>query len=258
MIKKNLIFLCFIFYSLSSAAQVDFGKSIILASPADTARQIYGHSSLYDSTSAVTVRALLGSEFFILDYNRSGDTIIFLTEHSAQQITYGRRILFQLKEPVEGQIFCRYNEITGRLQTGKRDTMLFSRIITGSVLELLFTDNIFMINNNNFGTECRTGFSNVDDQYCIQSTFNPPALLFNAIAHCQSIGARLCTMAEWHNACFKLSESNSFPVNHYEWLADAVNSNNQSKLAGGAANCTNGYVGNAGSNNYRFRCCSIK
>jgi len=102
---------------------------------------------------------------------------------------------------------------------------------------------------------CPSGFTSVNDQYCIQTSENTPDTWWNANDTCYAAGASLCSWGEWYAACNNTTGLNTMTDNK-EWVDDATNGSGDAKVAG------EGYCkavdGQSDDSNRAFRCCYSK
>jgi hypothetical protein len=236
-------------------AQVKVDKPIILTSPNPGERQIENYGIAKDSASAISVVSVSTNEYQVFSYVKQGDTLV-IAQGEKSELLNGMRFILSLNDSLENKIFIKYRSQKYPLILNQ-DTVINYKILSGNFLELVFLNNSFNVMNKNLKTSCKTGFTNVNGRYCIQQIVNSPVTLYQAMAVCASMNARLCTMGEWYYACMTLQNDgiNNFPKGYYEWIADAVNTSGQSKTVGGSTtSCKSGYLSTS-SSNYRYRCC---
>jgi hypothetical protein len=108
--------------------------------------------------------------------------------------------------------------------------------------------------------DCPSGYTSIGSQYCIQTNMLDwtSRTWFNAIDICGDNGARLCSWAEWYNACVNGTGLANM-LNYWQWTDDGVSTTNYARVTGGA-NCTardNKDV-DVSSNGTYTRCCFSK
>lgn len=102
------------------------------------------------------------------------------------------------------------------------------------------------------GLTCPAGFTNIDDRFCIEIDEHPLGVAWvDAVMHCHSLGARLCTPEEWVIACELGAPLNDF-VTGPEWTSDVNSGNSITSL--GTNFCEN-LVSYSSFSNSQYRCC---
>ncbi len=110
---------------------------------------------------------------------------------------------------------------------------------------------------------CPPAFTAIGRDYCIADTAQAASPFYQANLACHDQGARLCTFAEWINACQRIPGFFD-TVLEFEWVDHAANSSNHAKRVGYGSNgqgipdgagCNfGGSIGH--TNPTRFRCCT--
>ncbi|MBM3404671.1 MAG: hypothetical protein FJY10_07250 [Bacteroidetes bacterium] len=81
---------------------------------------------------------------------------------------------------------------------------------------------------------CPSGYTSINSQYCIQTNMFDwtSRSWFGAIDICGDNGARLCSWAEWYNACVN-GVGLSYMLNYLQWVDDGVSTANYARVTGG-------------------------
>lgn len=115
------------------------------------------------------------------------------------------------------------------------------------------SDTLFL--HNPAQRTCPTGFTAVNDKYCMQNT-ERNGLFFTALSTCVNEGYRLCTWAEWYYACQKNLPSLTFMTNNWEWVNSFQNEPDRGKVVGnGRCDISDGLVI---TTLRAYRCCFSK
>lgn len=110
---------------------------------------------------------------------------------------------------------------------------------------------------------CKSGYTAVSVDLCIENQSNDTATFFEAAEHCAAKGSRLCRYGEWIGACRRIFDfMNTVP--EMEWVDSAGNNVGDAKTVGvgfdgqtliEGAGC--GYGSTVPALSYaRYRCCS--
>jgi len=109
---------------------------------------------------------------------------------------------------------------------------------------------------------CPAGFSAGSRQYCVADSSRAPLDMLQANLACAAIGARLCTWAEWVNAC-RTRPGFMGTVLDYEWVDHAANHTDRAKRVGFGVDGSVDVLGTGcqfgghapHTEPWRFRCC---
>ena len=107
--------------------------------------------------------------------------------------------------------------------------------------------------------DCPAGYTEVNDNYCIETNQNPgsPDTWMGANKTCIEANTRLCSSGEWVYACDNAVSLGLNSLPGLEWLGDLSNGGNANFLGAGAARplCYGGSSALINSGGFNFRCC---
>ncbi len=137
-------------------------------------------------------------------------------------------------------------------------------LVPGLPARLVHDGLAFQLMNSAY-LNCPDGFHPSSARTCIQTTSSDSTTFFQAVEHCNNMGAQLCSMTEWIHACRTMPPFLS-TVFGGEWVDNAANEQSGAKymgtgIPGGASGGHNGTIGCqygyyvAPTASRRFRCC---
>ena len=134
-------------------------------------------------------------------------------------------------------------------------------LVPGHAAKLVFDGTNFMLLSNAY-RPCPKGYSAVSSTSCISDSIVSIGSFEPAVLGCDSIGARLCTFAEWVGAC-RNKPGFIGTVTALEWVDDGTNSGAEGKTMGTGSTGTVGTTSFSceyGSSSVfttprRYRCC---
>ena len=109
--------------------------------------------------------------------------------------------------------------------------------------------------------DCPSGFTQVNAQYCIQTSENAAGSIswYNASATCVANGYQLCSWAQWYGACANVSALQTSMTNGWEWVDNAAYAESADNLVmvvlGGTSSVCTSASRAYPSSTFTFRCC---
>jgi hypothetical protein len=107
---------------------------------------------------------------------------------------------------------------------------------------------------------CPAGYTSINSQYCIQTNMFDwtSRNWFDAINICGDNGARLCSWAEWYNACVNGTGLSNM-LNYLQWVDDGVSTTNYARVTGGTScSARDNKDVDVSTNSTYTRCCFSK
>jgi hypothetical protein len=221
-------------------------------------RTIEGIVLAYDSTSGIPYTAFLETKLNYIS-NQTGSLI--LNVNLISPLSYypeGFELFIKSLTSNTGSLFLNVNNL-GPVEIKKRDTisLMANEIIPNQIFKVMYDGTYFILQSPSL-LKCPTGFTDANDNFCIELNERTAASYLTAVNSCYSINARLCSWGEWYYACQKTSLGLSNMVNNYEYVDDTSDHSN-TVLIVGSGSCTSTYTFLlTGTQTHSYRCCYSK
>jgi hypothetical protein len=104
----------------------------------------------------------------------------------------------------------------------------------GVPARVIFNGSAFLVTNS-VTRPCAKGTHPASALYCISDSAVGTGTFFESVTRCAALGGRNCTYGEWARAC-RLDVAFLGTVSGPEWVDDAANNSNDSKVVGAGSN----------------------
>jgi hypothetical protein len=247
--------------ALPGMAQLEVPVPIVLDGPTDADRQVIGLSDPAALDAATSVDAARSGS---LNYTAVNGTSILEGDLQPEPVSYTVGMSVTIL-PSEANASGAQLDLNG---LGAHPIMKWGQVpldsadlVPGHAAKLVFDGTNFLLLSNAY-RPCPKGFSAVSSTSCISDSIVSIGSYEPAVLGCDSIGARLCTFAEWVGAC-RNKPGFIGTVTALEWVDDGTNSGAEGKTMGTGSTGTVGTTSFSceyGSSSVfttprRFRCC---
>lgn len=213
-------------------AQIAVDAPVVLTGTADQ-RAIDGVAPPTHGTSAITVEGSVLASYMWATSSQTGNVINLSTTPSVTEYADGLNLRFLVSTPAWGALQVSVDGLPA-LPLINPDGLPLHRgqLEAGTLAEVLYSGGQYILLSGPERT-CPSGFSRVNDEYCIET--NPPSTAGTwqwAIAKCTSLGGNLCTWGEYASACTILGNQLTGMHQNWEWLDDTSNHTHGADSAG--------------------------
>lgn len=236
--KKGLLYGCVLAGWLlwqPATAQVESGSWIILThSNADMRRVENLSTSVRDTSDAVSA-AQVRSGSLVYAPGTGNDTINFSVNPVISNYERGMMVSFKAPANVKGPAYINLSSLGVKKLVKDVNIDLDSLDIRQGQLIVAVYDGINFQVINRLNNGCPQNFVRVNELYCIEVSERDSLSWWDATAACMNVQSKLCTWAEWLNACYSsgiIGTSNMGNVE--EWVDSGANTGGSitSKTAG--------------------------
>lgn len=253
-----------LFITVAAFGQLDLPGKIVLDGAQPSDRQITGLGIPTSSDAGVSVEAARATTMSYAQAFGTSDITASLTPAPG---AYATGMMVTLTPLMTNDAGCSL-DLNG---LGARPVVKFGQLPLDSAdmragvpVRLVYDGTNFLLLNDN-ALPCKTGYSAYSSSTCIADSSLMAQTFYNAVVACATTGARLCTLAEWANAC-RVHAPFILTVSDYEWVDDGANNSNDAKTAGAGWETETPIVGfrcNLGLSQlptllHRFRCCTSR
>ncbi|MFN3917695.1 MAG: hypothetical protein ACK4K0_08125 [Flavobacteriales bacterium] len=230
---RMLLFISLFLFCSISTAQVSVDKKIIFTGN-EEGRTIENVGLASDSLDAASQHNHQHNEYTFLTQSNNSDTILVTSTPFFQELLPGLNINTLVSIKNTGPVFLKVNGLnavevlTPNLQSFKKNELTPNKI-----LHLVYNGQYF-ISINTLRGDCPQGFVSANDKYCISiNEVSVEKTFFDAIITCEQLGARICSWAEWANACDKSASLGLMNMlNNWEWINTSGDHNIEVKTIG--------------------------
>jgi len=246
----------------STLGQWDVPVPVVLNGSLPEHRQVTGLSDPVDSSAAVSMAAARDNA---TTYATAAGTSVLEVALNPAPTAYTAGMVLHLL-PLEANSTAAQVNVNGLgpvpiLKQGGLP-LDSADLFPGIPARMVFDGSSFLLLGSTY-LPCRSGFSAVAREFCIEDSSRTAVNFYTAAANCTAMGARLCTFSEWTHAC-RVIPGFMNTVPSFEWVDHAANNATDAKRVGqgsdGSNNpessgCTYGGT-SAPTNTARYRCCT--
>ena len=257
LLQKIIILIFLTLISIIGFTQVEIDHKIIFTGLDSADRQIFQLGEPNSLYSAVRPEDIKYGKF---NYATAfgNDTVQLTFPSPINRLNEGDLFFFTYSGTNSDNI---YLSVTGMdtlipLMINSGDPVGRGRLFSGQIVGAIYRNyNAYIITP--VSKTCPTGFTKVNDNYCIETSERATSNFFNANNTCIAMNAELCNVGEWYHACVnRVALGLNTMINNFEWLDDATNDVMQAKVIGNTScNSLGNLYGNTGSAPYR--CCYL-
>lgn len=222
------ILLFFLF--CNSWAQIEINNSIKNI-PGDTL-QISNVGIPNDSTELTTLNYVRNSNSIFITGNLINDTLSGNYDTTLYSIQTGLVLFVVANQTNASKLVLKLNSNYYPVVKNNSFQVEKGEVIANKIMLLAFDGTKFIYLNATRGN-CPTGYSKVNDQYCIQKTERQGSF-WTAMSNCASEGSKLCSWSEWYYACLNRSALGLTQMTNlnWEWINQSQNEVYQGKAVG--------------------------
>lgn len=253
---KQLSTILLILCAQFSIAQFELDNEINLTGSTVSDRQVSNLGPAYDTTNIVSALDIQSNRLIYCSAI-GNDSILVNTQVSYNAYLPGSVLLVRIDSNNAASPVINVNGLGYKtILKNYADSLQSNDLIKGQLVYLIYDGANFQLINwlENF---CPSGFTKVNNSYCIEADENNASNLWDAIINCKSKNAKMCTWAEWYYACQKTGLGLLNMTNNFEWLNCPINNPNQALIIGNG-DCLTGTASHATTTSYNFRCCYAK
>lgn len=261
---KKFLYIAFIFMACSChyvQAQVHASRQVLFSSPDSAKNTVYNLGEPVQGNSAVHARNAATNNL-VFDNTATGvDTIALNLALTPDSLKPGMLIGFRAPATINRAVMLAYNSQYYHLLSDEAAALKHAQIAAGQMVYCLFDGTSFQLVNTVLPF-CPTGFTQVNNRYCIETDEHPLNYFWDAVNYCAGIDAKICTWGEWYYACTQTGLGLLNMTTNYEWVDDAGDHTQFAIAVGSGGTCTlNTSISVAGfspANKKNFRCCYRK
>ena len=261
---RSLTVLIVLSMTISVRGQLDLTRRLVLDGAQPTDRQIIGLGIPTSADAAVSVEAARATT---MSYAEAFGTTVVTASLTPAPDAYTTGMMVTLLPMVTNDAGSTL-DLNG---LGARAIVKFGQLPldssdmrAGVPVRLVYDGNNFLLLNDS-ALPCKAGYSAYSSSTCIADSSFSAQTFHNAVVSCATTGARLCTLAEWANAC-RVHAPFIGTVSDYEWVDDGANNSNDAKTVGAGwvtATPVEGFGCNYGLSraptlSCRYRCCTSR
>lgn len=259
MINKVWFSILLFFISLASFCQVEINKSIVFISSESNERLVN------DIETTTNVDLLSANEVITNNYqyaqtSLSNDTLYAIFEPQIENLIIGLKIYLKLPLSIGQNInYLKLNsQLAKRIYLNLNENLLKNNLNEDEIITTIYDGNAFQTLLSNQSKKCPDGFVDINSSYCVSQYRQGPGLFKDNVAYCNSINAKLCSWADWYNACVNNGgEITDMDTSGSEWVDTGGNYADYVKIVGNTT-CERHGFGQIGTEIHYFRCCYKK
>lgn len=254
--KRTAPLLLFLVTVLGASGQVRSDRPVELNGSTSADRQVTGLSDATVATDAVNAATARAGTYLYAEV--SGDDWQATLSPAATPVS-GMRLMLHVAIGNAGPVTLSVNGSPAYpVLTNGDQPLLAGDVGPGSTVSVVFDGAAFqLISARRLERKpCPPGTTQVNELYCIEDTQHDTLDFPHAANVCGSLGMKLCSWAQFYNACYHASELGlTDMVGDWEWTDDAANSDNSVRVTG-QTSCTQiSVTAGWGVTARNFHCC---
>lgn len=199
---------------------------------ADAQRTVQGLGAPAQSDAMITVEGSARAEWGWATASLEVNTLVLDFPIAPAMARDGLLLRFLSPGELQGALWLQLPD-QAPLELVRTDGVPISdgQIVAGQVCEVLHANGRFyLLNASESG--CPSGYLQVNDNYCIESTSSAGVPFYVAVDQCASKGGKLCTWDEYQAACYLMDGQFSNMSADWEWIDDMSNHLHTANQAG--------------------------
>lgn len=242
-------------YSTIGFAQLESSSYIILTNSNDSLRQIKGLATPISDSSGMNAQTFVSGNYFFGSINDTLIELDFFPDYN--RLTIGMYFNLQFTSANSGNLYLKIDQLPPvQLLDNLQNPLAADNYTPFEIITVVF-DGSHFVSLTVPKEKCPTGFTQVNENYCIQTNENTASNFYNAVLTCGNLNAELCSFTDWLNACNNVTTLMNMTDN-YEWVNSASNNTNEFKVMGedlsGVFGCNKTFTHITSTFN-NFRCC---
>lgn len=227
--KNSIVVVIAFLFNLCAFAQIEINHT--LKPIGNDSLAIKNVGAPQDSTGLVNLRDIRQRTYLFFNATLTNDSTSVQIDTSFIQIKKGLMIYLKCDNSNIGSVNMSVNGQNYLITKNNQHQLDSGDILTDKILVLICNDTSFNLMNPE-RPPCPSGFSQVNENYCIQVN-ESAGNFWKASRACQSMRYRLCSWSEWYYACYHQSALGlSNMTNNWEWVNQGQNEENTGKQVG--------------------------
>lgn len=250
------LFVILILSPLFVIGQVEIDKPIVFSSSNESERRVIDIETT-TNVDLLSSKEVIENQFQYASTSISNDTLYASFDPSFDELLIGLKLF--IKTPsisIPAINYIKIDKIPAvRIYIHFNQDIQEKTIKNDEIINIVFDGLAFQTLKRKQSTSCPNGFVEINQTYCITQYRQGPGVFKDNVAYCSSLGARLCSWAEWVYACENYSaQITDMSIAGNEWINTGGNGANSAKVVGNNSCRAHGFT-SIQTGVYYYRCC---